>query len=145
MVAGRTTVTDEYGRTRTLNANGDTIAVTTTTQGRAIARCTTCKRTGSIHYDITTTRTDNNPGGDSSTYHHPTGTLGGLRRPGDLDRFLHAVAKSSATCNHTLTVKPVKGFEDPNKPCNGKCRGAVGPSCSCSCGGKQHGAAHGAW
>lgn len=30
---------------------------------------------------------------------------------------------------------------DPDKVCDGRCVNATGPSCSCSCGGKNHGAA----
>lgn len=29
-----------------------------------------------------------------------------------------------------------------DKDCNGVCMGAQGPSCSCSCGGENHGAHH---
>lgn len=36
-----------------------------------------------------------------------------------------------------MTVKIVA-----EKVCNGVCMGAQGPSCSCSCGGENHGANH---
>jgi hypothetical protein len=36
-----------------------------------------------------------------------------------------------------MTVKIVE-----EKACNGVCMGATGPSCSCSCGGENHGRAH---
>lgn len=36
-----------------------------------------------------------------------------------------------------MTVKVVEG-----KVCNSICMGATGPSCSCSCGGENHGGGH---
>lgn len=38
----------------------------------------------------------------------------------------------------------VVGSHVPEIKCGAKCRNAVGPSCDCSCGGKNHGAGHGA-
>jgi hypothetical protein len=35
--------------------------------------------------------------------------------------------------------QPIKGVYAEDVPCNAKCTGAIGPSCSCSCGGRNHG------
>ncbi|MGV7669170.1 hypothetical protein PJN91_17510 [Mycobacterium kansasii] len=36
----------------------------------------------------------------------------------------------------------LRGRVNPDKECNGICMGAVGPSCTCACGGENHGKNH---
>lgn len=54
--------------------------------------------------------------------------------------LLHA----SRTCpaGHQVYGVPIRGRLVEDAPCNAKCTGAFGPSCDCSCGGANHGAAH---
>ena len=44
-------------------------------------------------------------------------------------------------CQQVVALKPVK-VTTTDKQCDSRCTGAVRQSCSCSCGGKNHGAAH---
>lgn len=50
---------------------------------------------------------------------------------------------STATCEcgARVALKGVWGRESA-KPCGARCMGAVGPSCDCSCGGRNHGGRH---
>lgn len=48
----------------------------------------------------------------------------------------------TAGCPWVITLKRVDGHVSPAVTCGSKCTGAVGPSCDCSCGGANHGAAH---
>ncbi len=41
-------------------------------------------------------------------------------------------------CGARVRMRPVYG-EHSDIPCNGACMGAVGPACSCACGGENHG------
>lgn len=43
--------------------------------------------------------------------------------------------ETSRLLKHSL----VKGFLNPDVPCDGRCINAHGPSCDCACGGKNHG------
>lgn len=43
-------------------------------------------------------------------------------------------------CGRAVRLHPVVGKHNPAKVCDGRCMGAVGPSCECSCGGANHGA-----
>lgn len=42
--------------------------------------------------------------------------------------------------NRYLKVTTVKGIVNVDKRCDGRCMGATGPNCECSCGGANHGA-----
>jgi len=39
-------------------------------------------------------------------------------------------------------LKPIRGTVKPNVACNAKCLSSKGPTCECSCGGKNHGASY---
>lgn len=41
-----------------------------------------------------------------------------------------------------LSWTALTATHNPEKVCNGRCMGATGPSCDCSCGGENHGSAH---
>ncbi|AYQ98992.1 hypothetical protein PBI_ANJALI_22 [Arthrobacter phage Anjali] len=42
-------------------------------------------------------------------------------------------------CGRQAIAKFMNVTVKPEKTCNGVCTGATGPSCSCSCGGENHG------
>jgi hypothetical protein len=44
-------------------------------------------------------------------------------------------------CGKAAMVKYMTVTVAEERACNGICMGATGPSCSCSCGGENHGAA----
>lgn len=44
-------------------------------------------------------------------------------------------------CGGTLIGRRVTGYKS-DKACGSKCMGATGPSCDCSCGGRNHGGSH---
>lgn len=46
--------------------------------------------------------------------------------------------------NTYLKFDQLAGTFNPEKVCDGRCMGAVGPACDCSCGGENHGAGHAA-
>lgn len=47
-------------------------------------------------------------------------------------------------CGHRVRVRTVLGKFRSDVKCDGRCEGATGQCCECSCGGKNHGRAHGA-
>lgn len=44
------------------------------------------------------------------------------------------------TCRTRCEITPVRAVHSDH-PCDARCMGAVGPDCSCSCGGRNHGRA----
>jgi hypothetical protein len=50
----------------------------------------------------------------------------------------------TCSCGRKRYAEPVRGRFNPGKLCNDKCQAATGHDCECSCGGKNHGAAHAA-
>lgn len=50
---------------------------------------------------------------------------------------------SACTCGKWMVGNRLQGRWNPGVPCNGKCTGAVGHLCECSCGGANHGRNHG--
>ncbi len=56
--------------------------------------------------------------------------------------FRQTMADNPCPCNPRdgfQTVRPIKGHYNPDVKCGDKCRSAIGPSCECSCRGKNHG------
>ena len=53
----------------------------------------------------------------------------------------HSGSKITCGCGERVQLKGMWGTES-TKECNDKCMGAVGPSCECSCGGRNHGGRH---
>jgi len=47
-------------------------------------------------------------------------------------------------CGREIHFRDVRGTFNAAKECNDKCMGSAGHVCECSCGGKNHGAAHAA-
>lgn len=116
---------------------------TYTSTGRAIAKCKTCGRKGSIDFTVTTTHLAFNGRPASSQSVSVGDRTSGIRDRHDFDRFLYRVA--SHGCESGLTVKIVKGVTVMDKHCGPRCETATGPNCECACGGENHGAAHGSW
>lgn len=48
------------------------------------------------------------------------------------------------SCGKARRAVMVKGKFSAKHDCNAKCLASIGPSCECSCGGKNHGANHAA-
>lgn len=117
---------------------------TWTTTGRTLVRCTTCKTAGWIHYTATTRQWATHTGLHSDvTYHHePTGTWGSART---FDRFVLTAARATHTCGNRLKPIHIKATVNEKRPCDARCIGAVGPVCSCSCGGENHGDSWTTW
>lgn len=44
--------------------------------------------------------------------------------------------------NTWMKFSQLEGRLNPEKECNGRCMGAVGPACDCACGGENHGKNH---
>lgn len=53
-------------------------------------------------------------------------------------------AKVACPCGKFPLLRKVFGKFVAEKVCDGRCMGATGPNCDCSCGGHNHGAAHAA-
>lgn len=49
----------------------------------------------------------------------------------------------TCACGRLVTLGQVFGRFNASKKCNARCTEATGHQCECSCGGKNHGAAHG--
>lgn len=56
------------------------------------------------------------------------------------ESVLYRHAGTCPTCSGPATVRPVRGVLVADKTCDGRCMGAFGPSCECSCAGQNHGA-----
>jgi len=125
--------TDELGYKHTNGTN------------KHLVSCSSCKTAGWIKYTFHT-QTWTGVGGTSSTnYTHLYTQTKGSNGNNGLDRFLIRTARAINDCGHPLKVVRVKATHNPDRPCDPRCAGATGPSCSCSCDGKNHGAAHAAW
>ena len=59
--------------------------------------------------------------------------------------FRAAWAVREACVNHRITAHLIEGTVNPEKACGARCVGAVGPACSCECGGENHGGKYGTW
>jgi len=108
---------------------------TSTLTRAAIYRCRACKRAGrpdAHRVDFAVVRFERGPGGAFTgpdgvrRLTHYAGTVPGYPCPG---------------CGAELHAKPLKG-RVTEEPCGAKCLAAKGPTCDCSCGGKNHGAGH---
>jgi len=59
------------------------------------------------------------------------------------------VAYPSPACpecgSTSVRVSVVQGHLVRNKPCDGRCMGATGPRCECSCEGENHGGRYSEW
>lgn len=42
-------------------------------------------------------------------------------------------------CGHSVEARILRGEFKASEVCGSRCMGAVGPACSCSCGGQNHG------
>ena len=72
--------------------------------------------------------------------------IGTVGRP-QVDRRLADGTREQAVtcaCGRHLFFQDVKGTFNADRECNEKCMGSTGHVCECSCGGKNHGAAHAA-
>lgn len=45
-------------------------------------------------------------------------------------------------CGELHKLKPIKGCDFTDHQCGARCTNAIGPACSCDCGGINHGRAH---
>lgn len=107
-------------------------------------KCKTCKRVGTIKYSFLV-ETDKVTGHISERYTHlPTGTTGSFARNG-FDRFLIETARAINDCGHRLEVLRIKGTHNPKRKCDARCINAIGPSCSCECGGENHSSGWSSW
>lgn len=84
---------------------------TTTSTGRAIGGCSNCGAGNAVDLDSIE-------------------TSGRVPVAG-----LHSTCQN---CGRSVTLKYVYG-DKSDQPCDGACMSAIGPNCSCSCGGANHG------
>jgi hypothetical protein len=71
------------------------------------------------------------------------GALDGTRTP--LAAAWNGKWQLSLVCPHCavpMMVQAVAGTYSANHPCGARCLASKGPTCECSCGGKNHGALH---
>lgn len=57
----------------------------------------------------------------------------------ELDRMLFRANGTCRSCQAATTIRLIRGTYVADMKCGAKCMGATGPSCECSCGGKNHG------
>lgn len=115
----------------------------TRSTGHVILRCRDCKAAGRRDYTITRTLRER-LGRPSVTQ---TAEIAGqsitLRDRYDLDR---ALSTPCPACHSPhVNVIRIKGTYVADRTCDDRCMSAVGPACSCSCGGENHGGGHSAW
>lgn len=108
---------------------------------KVLIRCADCKRNGWVEF----TETERN--GRTHHTHSPTGYTVSPSDRRDIIQTAYSIAtESSPLCqNHIRTAHTVEGTYNPDRACDGRCMGAVGPICSCSCGGENHGGKFGSW
>lgn len=124
-----------------LEPTGATVSAST---GRALARCRAkgCRRAHQVTYVVESVHTawNNRP-------HWEFAVMVAGRPVGYRDRAgLAAAVLRSFTCTacggSSAEFIVVRGRVVESVKCGPKCRGAVGPSCDCSCGGDNHGSGH---
>lgn len=108
---------------------------------KVLVRCKDCKHNAWVHFDTT----ENN--GRTRHVHAPTGyTVTGNDRRTLIQNALGVAIDASPKCqDHILRAHTVDGTYNPDRACDARCMGAVGPACSCSCGGENHGGKFGTW
>lgn len=117
--------------------------LTSRSDSHCILRCTTCKTVGRRDYTavMETTAYLGRP------HHRQWIEIGGrsweYRTRPDLQRLLQGPCPSCRS--DRVEVRLIKGNYVEDKPCDGRCMNAIGPSCSCSCGGKNHGRGNAVW
>jgi hypothetical protein len=75
------------------------------------------------------------------------GSCGSCDRPYRIDLGAKATSQQQCVmcpggCNHTIIVERLAAVTT-SESCDSRCMGATGPSCSCACGGANHGAGWG--
>jgi hypothetical protein len=68
-----------------------------------------------------------------------------FRRPAGIpmDGKYEARAIAQCSCGHWMTNgRKILGKLNPEIGCDGRCMGATGHNCECSCGGTNHGSNH---
>lgn len=114
---------------------------TSTIQQRIIARCSvkTCRRTVSalVEKDVEYTVSQ-----DPAGIYRESRTVAVRVLEGPFEVSPWYGATPAVACHGSWIVKPVEGRYNPERKCDARCMGAVGPSCECSCGGKNHGMYH---
>lgn len=119
---------------------GDALVYRST--GHVILRCKACKAAGRKEFAIVRTiRAFNGRPVETQTAEIDGRTVH-IRDRYDLDR---ALSRPCPHCDTTVTVVRVKGVYVADKTCDDRCMGAIGPSCSCSCGGQNHGGGLTGW
>lgn len=98
---------------------------------RRNGRCRTCKRARTQVVTVETER----------TYRSDKFGEVGRRTAVTLENGTRAPAGFEC-CGRSWDFKAVRGRLNPEKQCSAKCQASVGHTCECSCGGKNHGAAH---
>lgn len=117
------------------------------TPGHATLICQDCRQAGRVSFQ-TITRSHWNGGRPSS---RTTLLVEGAARETipDLTRMnpvAWAISRPCPWCaSPRVKVNVVKGQLVESKACDDRCMGATGPTCSCSCGGENHGGSHQAW
>lgn len=107
---------------------------------KVLVRCKDCKRNAWVHFATTES--------NGRTTHTHTGTgYTATNNQRNLIQTAYAIAiNSSPKCqDHIRTAHTVDGTYNPDRTCDARCMGAVGPACSCSCGGENHGGKFGTW
>ena len=97
---------------------------------RYIAKCRTCKcHTSSLcsGQDMHRAKDDPRREGPGGVYHHAR--TGGI-------------VLDCKSCGKPMWAHPVQGKISEKHVCGARCMASTGPSCECSCGGKNHGASH---
>jgi Zn finger protein HypA/HybF involved in hydrogenase expression len=115
----------------------------------AILRCRSCKAIGRVEFTlITTTRSYLGQMTQDQEVQFAKDAFGSYFRfrSGLIDKLYQHYGRRCPQCgDHNVDVNLVKGVYIANKPCDGRCMSAKRNSCECSCGGANHGAAHGNW
>lgn len=56
------------------------------------------------------------------------------------EAYTRTITATCTGCGAQAVLHALKGIYNGSEPCDGACMSAIGPNCSCSCGGDNHGA-----
>lgn len=137
----------------------ETTSIDRTREVHVIFRCAACtaakrKATGKpravaarrVTFTVRTEGFDTTTWGPCGIHRSRSGSMRWMRDGAEVQRFPRTRPGVPTTecpgCGQTVAGAPVKGRFNEEIKCNARCTGATGHQCECSCGGKNHGAAH---
>ena len=113
------------------------------TDGAVNLKCNACKSKGRRTFAMVHTRRAFNGRPVTSQYVELDDKLYSVMDQYALARILHMPCPQCGSSN--VQVNVVKGTYVADKSCGARCMGATGPTCECTCAGRNHGGNNAIW